>query len=193
MSELNEAAHSRLLEAEKRHPVRAQRKLRWLGALLLPAFGVLAFLAVRQPESAQLAPHTRTHSAPRIGYYVQRGDEVTRGERATLVYPRDAVRFFYSADRAYYLAIFSANARGVAVYFPTGRTAQHVSAGRDVELDVNVELDDTLGRERVTALFCPETFEIEPVQTALASGAALPATIASCPRASFELTKQRAP
>jgi hypothetical protein len=57
-------------------------------------------------------------------------------------------------------------------------------------LDFSVALDDTLGRERVTALFCPEAFQIEPVQSALSSGGALPPALASCQTAGFELNKQ---
>jgi hypothetical protein len=96
----------------------------------------------------------------------------------------------YSADRAYHLAIFSADARGVGVYFPSTHAAQPISAGRDVALDFSLELDETLGRERVTALFCDDPFEIEPVQSALSSGSPLPASLASCERAALDLNKQ---
>jgi hypothetical protein len=192
------AALKRLAPAPKPKPkpARAFANVRWLSAPLLAACAALAFIAVRQPEQpAQSAPalETRSKGAARIGYYVKRGDAVTRGESATAVYPHDAVRFVYSADRAYYLAIFSADAGGVGVYFPNGRTAQSIAAGQDIALDFSVELDNTLGRERVTALFCPEAFEIEPVQSALSTGSPLPASVTNCERAGFELNKQRAP
>lgn len=179
--------------APKPKPARKLAAVRWLSAPLLAACAALAFIAVRQPDQPTPPAETRGKGAPRIGYYVKRGDAVTRGESATAVYPHDAVRFVYSADRAYYLAIFSADASGVGVYFPNGRTAQQVAAGQDIALDFSVVLDNTLGRERVTALFCPEAFEIEPVQGALSTGSPLPASVASCERAGFELNKQRAP
>lgn len=181
------------LPKPKPKPARTLANLRWLSAPLLAACAALALIAVRQPEQPTSQPETRGKGAPRIGYYVKRGEAVTRGESATAVYPHDAVRFVYSADRAYYLAIFSADAGGVGVYFPSGRAAQQVAAGQDIALDFSVELDNTLGHERVTALFCPEAFEIEPVQSALSSGSPLPASFANCERAGFELNKQRAP
>ena len=178
----------------KPKPVSKLVRLRWLSAPLLAACAALAFIAIRAPEPSTPLQETRAKGgAPRIGYYLKRGDQIARGENATVVYPRDSVRFVYTADRAYYLAIFSADARGVGVYYPNGRTAQLVKAGQDIALDFSVELDDILGRERVTALFCPEVFEIPPVQSALSSGSPLPASLASCERASFELNKQHAP
>lgn len=185
-------ALSRLVPSKPKAPQPASN-LRWLSAPLLAACAALAFLAVQKPEQRVPTEQTRAKGAPRVGYYVKRGDEVTRGDSATVVHPGDAVRFVYSADRPYYLAIFGADARGVGVYFPSGRTAQPISAGQDVALDFSVELDDTLGRERVTALFCPEAFEIEPVQDALSSGSPLAASLASCEHAVFELNKQRTP
>jgi hypothetical protein len=187
-------ALSRLAPASKaKQQPKATSNLRWLSAPLLAACAALAFLAVRQPEQPAPLHETRGKGAPRIGYYVKRGEDIQRGDSATIVHPGDAVRFVYSADKAYYLAIFSADGSGVGVYFPSGRTAQLVSAGQDVALDFSVELDDSLGGERVTALFCPEAFEIEPVQNVLSSGSSLPASLANCERAGFELSKQRAP
>jgi hypothetical protein len=169
---------------------RAPTKVGWIAAPLLAACAALGFLAVQKPPLPAPSADTRTKGAARLGYFVKRGETVTRGEGTTVVHPRDAVRFVYSVDRAYYLAIFSADAHGVGVYFPSTRSAQLITAGQDVALDFSVQLDDTLGRERVTALFCPEPFEIDPVQSALSSGSALPASFASCERAAFELNKQ---
>jgi len=185
-------ALKRLAPKSKPKLARTRANLRWFGAPLLAACAALALIAVQKPQSTPLT-ETRSKGAPRLSYYVKRGDRVMRGEPAAVVHPHDAVRFVYSADNAYYLAIFGADTHGVGVYFPNGRTAQKVAAGQDVALDFSVELDDTLGRERVTALFCPEAFEIEPVQNALSSGSPLPASVASCERAGFELNKQRAP
>ncbi|HTU63801.1 MAG TPA: zf-HC2 domain-containing protein [Polyangiales bacterium] len=187
----SEAPSFQALKRKAPAPKAKLANIRWLSAPLLAACAALAFMAVRQPD--QPAPDTRSKGAARIGYFVKRGEAVTRGDATTVVHPRDAVRFVYSADRASYLAIFSADASGVGVYFPNGRTAQPISAGQDVALDFSVELDNTLGRERVTALFCPEAFEIEPVQSALSRGSPLPASVASCERAGFELNKQRSP
>jgi hypothetical protein len=68
-----------------------------------------------------------------------------------------------------------------------------VAAGQEVALDFSVQLDDTLGRERVTGLFCPEAFDVDGVQSALSSGSALPESLARCERVGFELNKRKAP
>jgi hypothetical protein len=175
----------------KPRPVRARSNLRWLGAPLLAACAALAFVALRPATPLSTGEVTRSKGAPRLGYFIKRGDKITRGEGVASVQPGDALRFVYSADREYYLAIFSADAHGVGVYFPSAAQAERVVAGQDVALDFSVELDETLGRERVTALFCPEAFNVEQVQSALSSGAALPAALASCQSVGFELNKQR--
>jgi hypothetical protein len=170
-------------------PTFQRSKLAWLGAPLLAACAALAFLALR-PSTRAPSDHTRSQGAPRMGYYVKRGQDVSRGERRGTLHPGDALRFVYSADREYHLAIFSADARGVAVYFPSGPSAERVSAGQEVGLDFSVELDATLGRERVTALFCPEPFDIATVQELLSSGGSLPEPLALCQSVSFDLNKQ---
>jgi hypothetical protein len=187
------AALSRLTGAVAPKPARSRSNLRWLGAPLLAACAALGFIAMRSGDQPAPAHETRSKGAPRLGYYVKRGESVSRGESATVVHPGDALRFVYSADRSYYLAIFSADARGVGVYFPSGPSAELVSAGQEVALDFSVALDETLGRERVTAMFCPEAFDVDAVQSALSSGSALPAQLARCERVGFEINKLRAP
>lgn len=165
---------------------------RWLATPLLAACAALAFVALRPSDNPSAGATTRSKGGPRLGYYVKRGESVQRGQSSDAVHPGDALRFVYSADQAYFLAIFSADAHGVGVYFPSGPKAERVAAGQEVALDFSVALDDTLGREKVTALFCPETFQIEPVQSALSSGGSLPPALASCLTAGFELNKQPA-
>ena len=177
-------------KANVRHLPRKRSQLRWLTAPLLAACAALAFVAVRPSERPSVSAVTRSKGGPRLGYFVKRGENVQRGQSSGVVHPGDALRFVYSADQAYFLAIFSADAHGVGVYFPSGPKAERVAAGQEIALDFSVALDDTLGRERVTALFCTETFQIEPVQSALSSGGTLPAALASCQTAGFELNKQ---
>ena len=188
LSKLTRAAQSNV-----RPITRKRSSLRWLATPLLAACAALAVVALRPSDKPTATELTRSKGGPRLGYYVKRGENVQRGQGSDVVHPGDALRFVYSADRAYFLAIFSADAKGVGVYFPSGPNAERVAAGQEIALDFSVALDDTLGRERVTALFCPETFEIEPVQSALSSGGSLPPALASCQTAGFELSKQAAP
>ena len=79
--------------APKPKRVRTLNQLRWLSAPLLAACAALAFIAVQKPDQPAPLAETRTKGAPRLGYYLKRGDSVIRGEPATALYPRDAVRF----------------------------------------------------------------------------------------------------
>jgi hypothetical protein len=176
--------------AARAHAPHPSRYWLWLGAPLLAACAALAVIVLREQAPASRA--AQDLAAPRLGYFIQRGDALIRGDGTGTVHPGDALRFVYSSDRDYYLAIMSADARGVGVYFPSGSVAELVRAGEEVTLDFSVELDATLGRERVTALFCPEAFNVDDLQSALSSGAVQLAALARCQRVAFELNKQPA-
>lgn len=172
---------------------RSRRPWRWLAPPLLAACAAIGFIALQPTVHAPVASETRSKGKPRLGFFVKRGEEITRGDTGTPVYPGDALRFVYSIDRPYYLAIYSADARGVSVYFPNSQLAHQLTVGQDVALDFSVELDDTVGRERLIGLFCPEAFAVERVQSALTSTSSLPDALAGCQRVELQLNKRAHP
>lgn len=93
---------------------------------------------------------------PSLSVYAQRGAggsfEVARG--ATLM-PKDRIRFAVNPGNAKYLLIVSKDGAGAfSVYHPYGATESvRLEAGRRVELEEAVELDETPGRERLIAVF----------------------------------------
>jgi hypothetical protein len=173
-------------------PLRASGTRRWSVALLGSALAACVALAVFRGDVRE---STRTKGSVHLGYFVKRGAQVFRGDADTRVYPDDLVRFVYAAPRGYYLAVFCVDARTTSVYFPGGAMARAraVAPGQDVALDFSVELDAQLGPERVIGFFCSEAFEVEPVRSALASGAPLPAAMERCESAQLTLRKQAEP
>jgi len=163
------------------------RRVSWqvaLGGLAVAAALCLIFVP-KMPN----ATRTRIKGTPHLGFFVKHGNAVRRGANRQTVYASDLIRFVYTSDRDYYLAIFGRDPRAVTVYYPAGDRAQRIVAGHDLPLDFSVQLDDELGTEQVVALFCQEAFAIEPVRAALAAGAALPAATSSCHRDVITLTK----
>lgn len=153
-------------------PIRAAA--RQSAALVATSFAAMAAAALLVVWFGQPIERTYTKGQPHIGWFVKRGDEVHRGRTDEVLHPRDDLRFVYSSDEPRYFALFNLDARAATVYFPVGPSAARVRAGSDVALDFSVELDDQLGTERVWALFCEQSFEVEPLRAALLATGRLP-------------------
>jgi anti-sigma factor RsiW len=154
----------------------------WAIAATLAALLCLTLVPVRPSL-------TRPKGDPHLGFFVKRERAVTRGANGDTVYPNDLIRFVYTGDRSYYLAIFNLDARAATVYFPSGGQAEQILAGNDVALDFSVQLDEQLGSERVVGVFCAAAFPIEPLRAALAATHELPALAAGCHRDVITLNK----
>jgi hypothetical protein len=111
---------------------RSRSPWRWLAPPLLAACAAVGFIVLRPALQPQAAGETRSKGKPRLGFFVKRGENVARGETDTAVYSGDALRFVYSIDRPYFLAIYSADARGISVYFPNSQLAHPLTVGQDV-------------------------------------------------------------
>ena len=109
--------------------------------------------------------------------YVQHGNEVRRAGPGEVVRAGDSVRFAATSRAPAFLAVLSVDARGAAsVYFPLGGRAEAIPQGTDVALPIATRLDETVGEERIVALFCSQAIELQPVRDGLARGeAAFPA------------------
>jgi hypothetical protein len=118
---------------------------------------------------AELAPGTRIKGAERIGFFVRRDGQVFEGADEQRVRPRDQLRFVVSMSAARHVAILSRDAAGIAsIYYPTaGLHGRLLAPAQSGPLDSAVELDDTLGREQLFGIFCPNPFELEPLRAQL--------------------------
>ena len=146
--------------------------------LLLPILGVAAALAI----VASMGPGTQTEddvyvgikggqSQPTLELFAVRGSggsfPVTAG---VTLQPRDKIRFVVNPAGAKYLIVASRDGAGVfSVYHPYGaQQSQPVAAVKaKLELPDSVELDATLGAERVVAAFSEEPVSAQKVEAAL--------------------------
>ncbi len=140
----------------------------------------------------QQASSTRSKGGPHIAFFIKRGARVSVGHSGAVVHPGDRLRFAYSSDAPRYLALFNLDAKRASVYYPRGRAAERVAAGRDIALDFSIELDDVIGSERVFAVFCEAPFQVEPLRRALADNRRMAPT-PGCTVDIIRLTKEPAP
>jgi hypothetical protein len=118
---------------------------------------------------------------------------VRAGGDGQVVHPGDQLRFTVTTAAAQHLAILSLDHAGVAsVYYPQGATSAPVEASRQQPLDSSVELDETLGAERIWAIFCPEAFALEPLRAELEHSQRRP-TLPRCTVDELAVVKERAP
>jgi hypothetical protein len=127
-------------------------------------------LALRLP-SPERAGTGLKGSGFRVSVYVQHGEEVRELGAGGAVSPGDAIRFAVSSPAKAYVAVLSVDPRGNAsVYFPLGPRAEPVGPGVGSPLPLGTRLDESLGEERIWALFCAAPIELEPVRARLQLG-----------------------
>lgn len=132
---------------------------------------------------------TRTKGRARMTAYVRRGDRVfTLGGEE--LQEGDALAFAYTSPEDSHLAVFDIDDGRVALLHPAGSSTHLVKAGVDVELELAVELDDSLTEERIVAVFCSEPAATSELATSLEAATALPE---GCFSDSIELRKVGAP
>jgi hypothetical protein len=146
-----------------RRPSRLRTALVVGGGLLSCAAALMLLVRPLSP-----GPHERSKGAPHIGYFIKRDGRVSFGRPGQRLREGDLLRFTVSSDRARYLALIDHDPQGARVYYPAGSHAVKVGIGNAVALDFSVELDDSLGPERIYAVFCAETFALEPLRAELA-------------------------
>ncbi|HEX7480709.1 MAG TPA: zf-HC2 domain-containing protein [Polyangiales bacterium] len=171
-------AHARLRAQQRgsshaRPKASTARTMGWsLGATALLAACAVALMMLRpQPELLT----TRNKGGPQLGFFVKRAQRVTRGASGDTLQPGDLLRFAYSSGQGAYLAILGRDERAASLYYPTASAeAAHVNAAQDRALNFSVQLDATLGGERIFGVFCPRAFETAPLTAALGTTGSLP-------------------
>jgi hypothetical protein len=156
-------AFDQLSVAELLPPLKAKRPLSWKWTTLMAGVAAAAaMLIVLRPANVE----RRKGSEVALGMYVQHEGFVRRAAPGEVVSPGDALRFTATSPGAY-VAVLSLDPRGVAsIYFPIAA----IPAGTDVALPSATRLDDTVGEERIVALFCDAPVDLEPVRASLGRG-----------------------
>ena len=168
---------------------------RWLipSALAFSAAATLALLLRPSPRPGQITEGTHIKGQSHITFHVQHGGSVQPGTEGHVVFPGDQLRFSATTAKPAHLAILSLDGAHVAsVYFPPGPTSQRFGVVSNQPLDSSVVLDDTLGQERLWALFCDRPFALEPLRSRLEREGTLHAP-EGCSMEEHTILKQRAP
>jgi hypothetical protein len=139
-------------------------------------------------------------SALSLGVYVRRGSgAVVAAQSPAAVAPGEQIRFEVTSARPGYLGIVGLDAAGaVTPYVSSGQKLRRLGAGRQL-LDGSILLDDTLGAERLIAVFCPserDTRDVVAAAQAALDEAGRDATrveslALGCEQASFLLQKSK--
>ncbi len=134
-------------------------------------------------------PAVRAKGGFRLGFFVRRGNSVFRGGHGESLRPGDALQFTVSAPRAGYLAVLSRDGSGQSsVYYPEGKRAAPVEAGEQI-LPQSTVLDDVLGHEKLHAVLCEQSFELQSVLERVAEGRGAPLGGPGCSVDTIEIEK----
>jgi hypothetical protein len=173
---------------------RKKNAARWVaGAGAALALAAAAGVALLVRPASDVDGTRLKGTGAHIGFFVKRGIEVQRGANGERVRAGDQLRFTVTTIQRSFVAILSLDARGVAsVYYPASGAAPSVNAGSDVALDGSVELDDTLGEERLYGLFCEAPIDVEAARATLARTGAKPSG-SGCTTDSLRIVKERGP
>lgn len=197
---LLDAERARFLElsvqAPVPKPITAPRgrglKIRTFAGAALSAAALVALFVAFSPGTREEGD--RVKGAQRLGFFVRRGADTVEGMPGQRVLPGDQLRFVVTTREVAYVAVLSRDGAGKAsVYFPiAGSSAPKLDAALTRPLEGAIELDATLGQERIWGVFCRESFELEPLRRALEEQAELRAP-AGCAVDELALTKVSQP
>ena len=124
---------------------------------VMATFGALAAAAAIVVAWPRAATETvRTKGTAIVGFFVAHGDAVRRGRVREPVMPGDRIELFTTTtERAWFAAIGDDAAGKRSVYVEP----RLVEPGQERVVPFAITLDETLGDEVVTAVFCPERFD----------------------------------
>ncbi len=149
---------------------RRSRSWQWRAALATLAAAAAVVLVTRSPDpglNQRLATRTKG-GATRFGFHVKQLGGVHLGIDGQEVHPGDQLRFFVSTASPQHVAILSRDGAGVvSEYYPGKGQSRAIGSAQNLDLDSSVELDATLGREVLWAVFCSEPFSTEPLRRQL--------------------------
>ncbi len=136
------------------------RTVRWRSAAIAAPLALAAALALLFAWPAEPAgDRIRMKGAASVGLFgvfVAHGTSVRRGTVHETVMPGDRLEFATSTTTPGWFAALSVDANGMrSVYVPL----EAIAAGHEQLTTGAIELDDALGRETVTGVFCDHVFD----------------------------------
>jgi hypothetical protein len=184
------AANGIVLKGNKEKSSRRPLNFYWLAASSAALIILFTGLWIAVFDQRDLG--TRTKGDNKIGFFVKHGAKVRQGSPGEVICPGDSLRFVYSSRQPTYLAIVSVDqAQQVSVYYPDGKTAKLIEAGREIALPESVVVDDVLGQETFYGLFCREPVELERIKQIFAGQPNKPPIPDVCTVDSFQIVKEK--
>jgi len=173
---------------------------RWLRQLALPAAALLALgiglrsvLRDGQPgERAASAPPevTRTKgSGVSFGFVVRREGHNFVGEPGQQLQPGDVLRFTLSSAAPVFAGVWGVDASERWSSYQTSPLLAPLGAGQRQLLPEAVELDQSLGQERLVAVVCSAQHVVAEIDAALAAAPGASALPADCQSESLSIVK----
>jgi len=101
-------------------------------------------------------PTVRTKGHAIVGFFVAHAGQVRRGGLREVVVPHDRVQLFTTTFAPAWFAAIGDDAAGTRSVYVGARP---IEPGRERLLPLSIELDDTLGAETVTGVFCDHDFD----------------------------------
>jgi hypothetical protein len=136
---------------------RRRRWWHWTPILLAPALAAAALLLFMRPPRE---PELSYKGGPSLTVYARHRDRVFVVKDGQTLQPGDELRFVVVAPGARYVLIASIDGAGQAsVYYPFAAPRSAAVAEGRTELPGSVTLDDTLGHERLFAVFSAQALE----------------------------------
>ena len=115
------------------------------------------------------APNNRTKGQV-FGFMVKHQNTVQVGTSHQTVYPGDQLQFSFQLNHPRHVAVLSVDAsQTVSVYFPAGPTTLRHTSTLSPLLPASVQLDGTLGRERIWGIHCQRQVPLTVLKDALSS------------------------
>jgi Putative zinc-finger len=142
--------------------LRRRRWWRWTPLVLAPALAVAALLLfVRPPRE----PEYGFKGGPMLTVYARHGDRVFVVRDGQTLQPGDELRFVVTswAGRHYVLIASIDGAGQASIYHPFGGSRSAAIGEGRMELPGSVKLDETLGHERLYALFSQQPLDAAEV------------------------------
>jgi len=155
---------------EDADPQTTRRLMLLVIPLVTAAAAIVAVVVLRAPDRERAGEATRVKGGDHLGFYIERDGVALPGADGDIVHPGERVRFTVTVHSPAHVAIGSIDDDGHAfVYYPASADLGVWPAAVERALPDAIELDGSLGRERVFAWFCDRALDAASVRGALAA------------------------
>lgn len=171
------------------------------------AAGLVLFVSRNQPERGagtgagtmdemdgafqrETEPGVRTKGASTsFDFIVRRGEHTVVGIPSMTLHPGDRLRFTVSATEVVYCGLWGIDADLQVIDYATASRLIRVPAGEQVALPQTIELDESVGTERIVAVFCDSPHDADAIRTALSVSAEAPRLPLGCAAEAVHIRK----